>query len=185
LTLREFLAAVLNRPWEKISVASFAAGESALGLLVLILLRSESGFVPVLDHANLAFHEAGHIFFGFFGSTMELYGGTLGQLFFPVVAAGSFWWRRQPISFALSGAWSFENFFNIARYMADARARMLPLVGGGGHDWANIFTRWNAIENDTQIAKVTGILGWLGIAACAGWVLWRFMQDRREDSESR
>ena len=126
----------------------------------------------MLDHANLAFHEAGHLFFGVLGSTFGLYGGTLGQLVFPVVAAVSFWRRRQAAGFALSGVWLFENFLNIARYMADARAQLLPLVGGGEHDWYWIFSSWGMLDQDESIASLTYALGWLGMICCVFW-LWR------------
>lgn len=182
VTIREAWKELMARPWVPVSSARFFTALAFLALLLLVLLTSERGFVPILDHANLAFHEAGHIFFGLLGSTMGLYGGTLGQLFFPIVAAASFWWRRQPISFALTCAWLFENLFNIARYMADARARVLPLVGGGGHDWANIFGRWHALDSDTRIARITQVLGWVGLVACVAWLLWRWRKDRRQVS---
>ena len=75
-----------------------------------------------------------------------LYGGTLGQLVFPIVAAVRFRRQRQAVGVALSGVWLFENFLNIARYMEDARAQLLPLVSGGEHDWYHIFTRWGLLE---------------------------------------
>jgi hypothetical protein len=31
--------------------------------------------------------------------------------------------------------WSGENMINVGRYIADARAQLLPLIGGD-HDWA-------------------------------------------------
>ena len=61
--------------------------------------------------------------------------------------------------------WFFENWLNIARYMADARAQELPLVGGGDHDWANIFGRWGLLAHDTQIAAVVRAIGWGGMTA--------------------
>ena len=141
-------------------------------MLFAIIIFDDDGFVVLLDHANLAFHEAGHLFFGILGRTLGLYGGTLGQLVFPLVAAVSFWRRRHAVGFALSGVWLFENFLNIGRYMADARAQLLPLVGGGEHDWYLIFSRWNAINQDTSIATLTNAIGWLGMIGCSFW-LWR------------
>ena len=147
-------------------------------MLFVIIVFDDDGFVLLLDHANLAFHEAGHLFFGILGRTIGLYGGTLGQLVFPLVAAASFWRRRQAVGFALSGVWLFENFLNIGRYMADARAQLLPLVGGGEHDWYLIFSRWNALDQDTSIATLTNALGWLGMIACSFW-LWRRLATSR------
>jgi hypothetical protein len=140
--------------------------------LFAIILFDDDGFIVVLDHANLAFHEAGHPLFGLLGSTLGLYGGTLGQLVFPIVASVSFWRQRQAVGLALSGVWLFENFLNIARYMADARAQILPLVGGGEHDWYHIFSRWGVLDYDTGVAAITRTFGWLGMIGCMLW-LWR------------
>src|SRR5215510_3340482 len=105
-------------PVSPVALGAFLVGTALLGLAV----RATGGFVPVLDHANLAFHEAGHLVYGIFGRTAELYGGTLGQLTLPVVAIVAFAWRGSTLGVAVAGVWLFENFFNIARYAADARA---------------------------------------------------------------
>jgi len=147
-------------------------------LLFAIIIHDEDGFILLLDGANLAFHEAGHLFFGLLGSTLGLYGGTLGQLVFPIAAAVSFRRRQQAAGVALSGVWLFENLLNIARYMADARAQVLPLVGGGEHDWYHIFSRWGVLERDTTIAAVTQSLGWLGMIGCVLWLWRRFTAQR-------
>jgi hypothetical protein len=62
--------------------------------------------------------------------------------------------------------------------MADARAQLLPLVGGGEHDWYHIFSRWDLLNRDTDIAFVTQMLGWLGMIGCMVW-LWRRFAVRR------
>ncbi len=153
------------------------------GLFFLMLFNSESGFVFLIDHANLLFHEAGHPIIGLFSSRLEPYGGTIGQLVFPIVLAVSFWRKDQPLSFAGSLIWFFENGLNIARYMADARAQELALVGGGDHDWNTIFGRWHVLAYDTSIATVVKFIGWTGMAAVCAWVLWRWYRDRDRTAE--
>jgi hypothetical protein len=150
-------------------LVAFLIGITIFALLILV---SEPGFVFALDSANLLFHEAGHPFVGLFSQRLETYGGTMGQLTFPVVLAISFWRKGEPISFAASVIWFFENWLNIARYMADARAQELPLVGGGDHDWARIFGRWHVLNHDTQIAAFVRTVGWLGMTAACAWVVW-------------
>jgi hypothetical protein len=164
--------------WPPLKPTDVWLSVAAVCVLFAIILFDDDGFVPVLDHANLAFHEAGHPFFGMLGSTLGLYGGTLGQLVFPIVAAVSFRRRRHAAGVALSGVWLFENFLNIARYMADARAQRLPLVGGGEHDWYHIFSRWGVLRHDTDIAAVTRTLGWLGMVGCMLWLWRRFDAER-------
>ena len=114
-----------------------------------------------------------------FSSRLETYGGTLGQLAFPVVLAISFWRKGEARAFAAAVIWFFENFLNIARYMADARALQLPLLGGGDHDWNTIFTRWNVLQYDLDIAGTVKFIGWAGMFAAVLWVGWRWWRDRK------
>jgi hypothetical protein len=141
---------------------------------------SMDGFIPVLDHANLAFHEAGHVFFGVLGPTLGLYGGTLGQLVFPVVVTVVFLRKGAPLSAAFALLWLFQNLLNIARYVADARAQQLPLVGSGDHDWFNILSRWGALPADTALARLLSTLAWLGMLATAVWIGIVWYRDREK-----
>ena len=164
--------------WGAVKPGEFWASVAAVGVLFALISFDDDGFLLLLDGANLAFHEAGHIFFGLLGMTLGLYGGTLGQLVFPIIAGVKFWQQRQAVGFALSGVWLFQNFLNIARYMADARAQALPLVGGGEHDWYHIFSRWGLLDSDTTIASMTQTVGWLGMIGCMLWLARRFSPQR-------
>jgi hypothetical protein len=157
-----------------IGVAAFA------GLIVWLLLAGDPGWTPILDSANLAFHEAGHMGYGVFGETMALYGGILGQLSFPLIVMIVFFWRRQAHGVAVGGVWFAQNLFNIARYMADARARELPLVGGGEHDFEHIFLRWGVLRRDLEIADHTRTLGWIGLIAALAWLAWRYRRAQHD-----
>ncbi len=165
--------------WEIVTGRKLVTFIIGAGLFYVLLFCSEPGFIFIVDHANLLFHEAGHPFVGLFSERLEPYGGTIGQLVFPCVLAISFWRKRQPISLAVSVIWFFENWLNIGRYMADARKQELPLVGGGDHDWNTIFTRWAVLQYDVRIATVVKTVGWLGMLAACAWVCWRVWQDRK------
>ena len=176
MSWRERIAEVVAREWRPVSTPAYAGATAGLAV-VCYLANTGERWVFLLDSANLAFHEAGHPLFGLLlGENVTVYGGTLAQLAFPVAAAVSSWWRRETLAFALSGAWLFQNFWNIARYMADARARVLPLVGSGEHDWTEIFLRWGALHRDTSVAGFVSMLAWLGILALWGWFTWRWQQ---------
>ena len=140
-------------------------------------------WVPLLDSANLAFHEAGHLIYGIFGPTMGLYGGTLGQLTFPVVCAAIFVFRREPASLAMCVLWCGENLCNIARYAADARAQELPLVGGGEHDWNNILSRWGALDADLRVGRTFHGLGVAAMILATTWL--GFLWYRGRSAEAR
>ncbi len=144
----------------------------SVALLLFALVIGHYDFVPLLDHVNLAFHESGHVLFLVFGATLSLYGGTLMQFVFPALTTIHFAHRGQTLSAAACAAWFCENFRYTAIYMADARARVLPLVGGGEHDWFHIFGRWGVLHLDTRIAGITAFLCWAGLAGL--WLLlWR------------
>jgi len=53
--------------------------------------------------------------------------------------------------------------------MADARAQVLPLVGGGEHDWFNILYSWHMLYYDARLAAFMRITGWAGMATA-----WQF-----------
>ncbi|SRR5581483_1401078 len=176
----ERLSEVAEQEWRPPSAGGVAV--FCLAFAAIAWFAHTGGrWVPLLDSANLAFHEAGHPIFGLFSERLTVYGGTLGQLVFPLVAAGAFWWRREAASFAFSLGWVAENLWNIARYMADARAHLLPLVGSGEHDWTEIFLRWNALESDTSIAGSTRLLGWLLLLGAAAWLVHRWRADADRD----
>lgn len=141
----------------------------AIGLL--LLCHALSGWVPILDSANLAFHEAGHPIFGLLSSRLMVYSGTLMQLLIPAACAWECYRREQRYGFYVCLAWIAENLLNIARYMADARAHELPLVGGVDpadfHDWTEILNRWGLLNQDTALAWLVRI----GALILLAWIV--------------
>lgn len=166
------------KEWEAVTLPKLLGFGLGAGLFFGAIGICEPGFIFLVDHANLLFHEAGHPFVGLFSQQLEPYGGTLGQLVFPLILAVSFWRKGQAPSCAGAVIWFFENWLNIARYLADARRLELPLVGGGDHDWNTILARWDVLQYDTRIATVLKIIAWLGMVGACVWVGWRAWQDR-------
>ncbi len=136
-----------------------------LGLFAVLLLATD--FVPVLDHFNLAMHEAGHVLFAILGATASLYGGTVMQFVFPLATALHFRRRGQPLAMAAMVAWGLQNLQYVALYLGDARARALPLVGGGDHDWHRILSRWGLLAWDTRLAMLLELASWIGLVVLA------------------
>jgi hypothetical protein len=50
--------------WEPVTEGRLVGFAVGFGLFLLLLFRSEPGFVFFVDHANLLFHEAGHPLIG-------------------------------------------------------------------------------------------------------------------------
>jgi hypothetical protein len=137
---------------------------------------------------NLGLHEAGHLVFSWLpGQFLAVAGGTLLQLAAPVMAAVMF--MRQPDYFAVPvcGAWLGMNLYNVAAYMADARAQVLPLVTVGDgdcvvcHDWAYMLDAVGLLRLDTALAFLVRVLAfvtmWASVAIGA-WMLHRMAVDR-------
>lgn len=179
----------MNSPFYRKQDLDIASGEVSvsLGGLVAVLAfgvaclgfhwLGPEGWFPVLDSANLALHEAGHPLVGIFSERATVYGGTLFQLVFPLAAAGHFYHATNASGVAASLVWLGENLFNIARYMADARAQQLPLAGNGEHDWTEIFSRWGALHLDGRIAGMTRGIGVILVVGAAVWLYRRWRAD--------
>ena len=126
-----------------------------------------------LDLVNLAFHESGHLAFAPFGQTMHFLGGTLGQLLVPAGLAVYFLMKRsEPFAAAACAWWAGENLVDISVYMADARDLALPLVGGGDHDWNNLFYTFGLLgqESVASVSAWTHRLGALVMVASLAWL---------------
>jgi hypothetical protein len=98
-----------------------------------------------VDGANLLFHEAGHVFFGVFGRTLHVLGGTLGQLVFPIATAVYFAREERFFDAAVCVLWLGESLMYAALYVGDARRGALPLVNDGIHDWNWLLGGWGLL----------------------------------------
>jgi hypothetical protein len=145
--------------WKPVSRITGIAWLCFYALFLLYALTNRSGFL-ILDYANLIIHEGGHFFFSWFGNTIMILGGTLGELLVPLFCAAYFFFQRETTGFAFSIFWFFENFPYIGTYMADARTSALPLVGSEVSDWTILFTQWGLLVKDQQIGASTRALGW-------------------------
>jgi len=148
-----------------------------LALLCWWTLRLGSGAASwcFLDLVNLAFHEFGHLVLRPFGTTLHYLGGTLGQLFVPAMLIFYFLLRRdEPSGAAFCFWWVGESLVNISVYMADARELNLPLVGGGDHDWNELFYRFGLLgeESVARVAATTHLLG--TVVMVAGLLWWTY-----------
>jgi hypothetical protein len=150
-------------------------GRAALmALLVWWTLDIVSGHSTwhFVDWANLPFHEAGHVFLRPFGRTAHFLGGTLFQLLIPVVLGAYLALKREsPFGSACCAWWLGENLTNVAVYMADARELQLDLVGGGEHDWNEIFYRFGLLAEES-VATVSATTRSLGVLVMLLGLAW-------------
>jgi hypothetical protein len=161
-------------------------GRAAVWLLLLLWgLRLMSSSIAdnavgqsFLHLVNLPFHEAGHLIFRPFGPFMHSLGGTLGQLLMPAICCGVLLVQtRDPFGAAVGLWWLGENFLDIAPYVADARAGVLPLLGGnfghsapyGFHDWQYLLNESGLLHLDQALARGSFFFGSLVMVAALVW----------------
>jgi hypothetical protein len=110
-------------------------------------------------------HEAGHVVFAPLGEFMGIAGGSLLQLVVPVAFALYFLRSGQVYAAFIAVFWIAQSLHNVAVYIGDARAQLLPLVGGEYviHDWAYMLSRLRLLQEDRAIAdlvKAVAAVGW-------------------------
>ena len=145
-----------------------------IGLIVLLagyglVIITNPGTFRLIDNVDLAIHEAGHVFFSPFGVFVGYLGGTLMQLIVPVSFFGYFLHRGDRFAAAILLWWVAQNCWNISVYIRDARSQLLPLVGGGEHDWAYLLGRVGWIERDRGIGQLVFAIGVIVFVASIGW----------------
>jgi hypothetical protein len=119
-----------------------------------------------IDNVNLVFHEAGHFIFFFTPPIISILAGTFMQLFFPLFWTGYFYFIKQAyFSSLVCFFWYGENLINVGKYMEDASVQLLPLLGGGIHDWEYIFSQLHVINSAEVIGKFTQAIGLVVMAA--------------------
>ncbi|MDD2805773.1 MAG: zinc ribbon domain-containing protein [Elusimicrobiales bacterium] len=116
-------------------------------------------YFSFLDFINLAFHEAGHVFLGFFGRFIMMLGGTIFQLLLPALCLLQLRRKRSNIGWQLCLFWIGESLLNVSIYAGDAIKQELPLVGGGEHDWTYLLTELGLIAHTPAVAKAIFLLG--------------------------
>jgi len=129
-------------------------GFSILLVPVCFYFLSHKGEYTLLDNFHLIVHEAGHLFFSFFGTFVQFLGGTLMQLIIPVLLLAVFYKSALPKGIQLSLFLLGHSFINVSVYAADARTQVLPLLGNGKHDWNYLLNEMNLLNFDTEIGNI-------------------------------
>jgi hypothetical protein len=182
MQLLDGIAWINQQPWKPVSTFGLLLSATFAAYIAYRTWLGD-GWVPLVDDANFAVHEAGHPLVGIFSERLAVYGGTLAQLLFAAVCMFEFWRRRETLSYALCGVWLGQSLLNVARSVADARAMQLPLAGFGEHtlhDWNLILSRWGLLREDVVIANGLRAAAWLGIAAALGFLAFRWWRGRNE-----
>lgn len=158
-----------------------AVAGRALGLLVLAWLswqildreldaNSTTGPLRFMHGIDLVIHEAGHTVALFLPRFLYVLAGSAFQVMLPAVCAWTFLYQRQPGSFAVALFWMGESVTDLAIYMADAKRRALPLLGGDptGHDWHYLLGHLGLVNWAQFLGRLTFGLGIVMITIALG-----------------
>ena len=136
--------------------------------LMSTTIASNAVGMSFMHMINLPFHEAGHILFSPFGAFITSLGGTLAQILMPTICTLVLLLKHHDqFGGSITFWWVAENFLDIAPYINDARAGVLPLIGGnfghsapyGFHDWEYLLTESGLLRYDHQIASIAFFTG--------------------------
>ncbi|MFA6294838.1 MAG: hypothetical protein WC666_00250 [Candidatus Paceibacterota bacterium] len=114
-----------------------------------------------IDNVDLIIHEAGHSIFIFFGEFIQMLGGSILQVFVPLIFANYFFFRKEFFSASLLLLWVGYNIINVSVYMGDAIVQQLPLLGGDSsmHDWNYLLSQLNLLSYTNTLAYLTYSIG--------------------------
>jgi hypothetical protein len=101
-------------PWKPVSRAAAIGWLVFYTMFFLYAAFNRSGFL-FFDYVNLIIHEGGHFVFSWFGYTITILGGTLGELFVPLLCGLYFFRQCELTAVAFCSFWFFENFRTSAR----------------------------------------------------------------------
>jgi len=159
----------------------FKIGFTVLMAVYGIICAHDVNSFHTLDGVNLVAHEAGHLFFIWFGEFIHVIGGTIGQLFVPAAFTVYFFVRREFYSSAVTLFWTGQNFLGISVYIKDAQAMALPLISVGGgeevvHDWNYILSRLGLLRWDQAIGNTVYVSGIVIMIVSVIWGLYHSVE---------
>lgn len=134
------------KPW----VGSFVL------LPFIIYYTLNMGKFTFIDFVNLLIHEGGHGVFKIFGKFVYTLGGSLMQIIIPSMFIIYYWIKKIRFGTQVFLLWLGENLMNISVYVADARAKQLPLLGGNKvyHDWNYLLGVTGLLEYDDLLGTI-------------------------------
>lgn len=139
-----------------------------------------SPFFFLIDNFLLIVHEAGHTFFGVFGSRfIGILGGTLFEIVLPFLIFLYGWWNYNRIVAQLGLLLTSFAWIESSAYAADAVARRLPLIGNlpkSAHDFYNLFSMQGVLDSHMTFAWT---MYWIGIITLFLFVIYPFWERKK------
>lgn len=128
-------------------------------------------------------HEASHLAVMFLPSLLVALAGSVGEIAFTSLILFACIKYKSYFAAIFASLWLMLALRSVGRYMADARAQAMPLIGPGEsvqHDWAYLFGQLGWLQADTIIGGITqgvGVLiGTAALLAGAAMIFWKMYQ---------
>lgn len=135
-------------------------------LFVAILgFSAENSHNPLLTGMyliNFGVHEASHIIVMFLPAIFVAAAGSIGEVGFTFLLVVAAIKGRAYFAGVFTGLWVMLGLMSMGRYMSDARAQLLPLIGPGEtvqHDWNYVFSQLGWLSADTAIGGTVQAIG--------------------------
>jgi len=139
---------------------------------------------------SLAFHEMGHLLFGWAPQIITALMGSVVEAAIPIIVMIIFLRRPDYFGVAVGGFWLSYVLAELSVYIGDARAQDLPLVGFAAqedlqHDWNFVLGKLHMLPLDHFFAFLTRAAGAIiGIASCV-YGVWLILLMIREPRAAR
>lgn len=125
-----------------------------IGIFVYGTAESSNLLVTGLGFISFGIHEVSHLVVFFMPSIIVAAAGSIGEIAFPALIMAMALRAKSYFAAIFAGLWTMLAMHSVGRYMADARAQILPLMGPGEsvrHDWNYIFIQLGLLDYDTFI----------------------------------
>ena len=148
-------------------------------------------YSSLFDGLNLVIHESGHLALGWFGEWIGIAGGTIFQLGIPALVGFMFYRQGDYYAMAFVLFWMGTNLVDVGIYVADARARALPLVspttGEPLHDWYYLLSRAGLLRQYRLLGGVARALGLISMGLSLTWGGWMLtvMRNAQKDETAQ
>ncbi len=120
-------------------------------------------------------HEASHLVVFFLPSILVAAAGSTGEILFTLLIVLAALKARSYFAAIFGSIWFMLAMNSAGRYMADARAQQLPLIGPGEtvkHDWNYVFSQLGWLESDVLIGSIVRGVGDLVAFVALALGLW-------------
>lgn len=148
-------------------------------IIVFMLSGSADLLIIGMAFINFGVHEVSHIATFFLPNLAVALAGSVGEISFTLLLLIAALKAKSYAAACFTGLWVMLAFISVGRYVSDARAQALQLMGPSEtviHDWNYILSELNLLQYDQLIGgalQYHGVLIGLVSVVLAGFLLYK------------